>query len=161
MLIRKAEDKDIESYIEMVTKLSKFNRINHPEECKYDEYEKILDSIRRRANETFINRGKDIHILIVECDSKQVGYALAKIYNEDSGADNGTGRMGLFDELYLDEDARGFGIGQKLLDEVINWFKSKGISRIKLHAYSWNENAKKLYNKNGFLEYAISYEKFI
>ena len=39
--------------------------------------------------------------------------------------------------------------------------KENRISRVKLHAYSWNDNAKKLYERNGFREYAISYETFI
>lgn len=39
--------------------------------------------------------------------------------------------------------------------------KEKGVNRVKLHAYSWNNNAKKIYERNGFKEYAVSYEKFI
>ena len=62
------------------------------------------------------------------------------------------------DELYLDAKARGHGLGQKLLDETMRWFESKGISRVKLHAYAWNETAKALYERNGFKEYAVSYE---
>jgi len=76
-------------------------------------------------------------------------------------ADNGTGRMGLFDELFVDAVARGLGVGQKLLDKTISWMKEKGINRIKLHAYSWNNQAKRLYEKKGFREYAVSYEIFM
>jgi len=48
-----------------------------------------------------------------------IGYALGKIYEENLGADNGTGQIGLFDELYLNSEARGHGVGQKLLDEAM------------------------------------------
>ena len=69
--------------------------------------------------------------------------------------------MGLFDELFVDAVARGLGVGQKLLDKTISWMKEKGINRIKLHAYSWNNQAKRLYEKKGFREYAVSYEIFM
>ena len=61
----------------------------------------------------------------------------------------------------LNEIARGFGIGQKLLNETLMWMKGKGINRVKLHVYAWNNNAKKIYERNGFKEYVVSYEKFI
>ena len=76
-------------------------------------------------------------------------------------AENGTGIMGLFDELYIDDMARGAGLGQNLLDETMKWMKEQGINRVKLHAYSWNDNAKRLYERNGFKEYVVSYEAFI
>lgn len=161
IMIRKALDEDKNNYIEFVTKLSEFSRSNHREESKYDNYERVLDAIKKRAKKIFDNRNEDSLILIVFIEDKAVGYAQAKIYDEEKVADNGTGRVGLFDELYIDDSARGFGIGKKLLDEVVNWFEARSIKRIKLHAYSWNEKAKKLYEDNGFVEYAVSYEKFI
>ncbi|WP_082075335.1 GNAT family N-acetyltransferase [Desulfosporosinus sp. I2] len=130
-------------------------------ECKYDDYELVLSSIRERAETTFKTRNEDTLILIAEIDGIPLGYALGKIVEQEETADNGTGKMGLFDELFVDVSARGFGIGRKLIDNVTHWMEEKGISRIKLHAYSWNNNAKRLYEKYGFKEYAVSYEKFI
>lgn len=159
--IRQAVDDDEDIFVDFAVKLSKFNRNNHNSKCKYDNYEFIIDSIRRKAQETFTNRNEDILILIAELEGNPIGYALGRIFEEDETADNGTGRMGLFDELFVDDTARGLGLGQKLLDETINWMKENKINRIKLHAYSWNNNAKKLYERNGFREYAVSYETFI
>jgi GNAT superfamily N-acetyltransferase len=159
--IRQAVDNDKESFINFTVQLSKFNRSNHDTRCKYDNYQLVIDSIRNKAKETFYNRDEHTLILVAELDNKPVGYALGRIFEEDNAADNGTGRMGLFDELFVDDTARGFGVGQKLLDETIKWMKENGINRVKLHAYCWNNNAKKLYEKNGFKEYAVSYETFI
>lgn len=159
--IRKAEDRDREIFIEYAIKLSKFNRNNHKRESTYDDYESVINSIKRNADETFNNRNEDTLILIAELEGTPVGYALGRIFEENEAADNGTGRMGLFDELFLDDAARGLGLGQKLLDETMKWMKERGINRVKLHAYSWNDHAKKLYARNGFKEYAVSYETFI
>ncbi len=161
IMIRRALDKDKSNYIEFAMKLSEFNRSNHKAECKYDNYEMVLGAIKKKSEKIFDNRNEDRLILIALIKNKAVGYAMAKIYEEEMVADNGTGRVGLFDELYVDDSERGFGIGKRLLDEVMNWFKGKDIKRVKLHAYSWNEKAKKLYEDNGFAEYAVSYEKFI
>lgn len=158
--IRQAVDSDKNIFIDFVVKLSKFNRSNHNDKCKYDNYELVINSIQSNAEEIFNNRSENTLIFIAELEGKPVGYALGRIFEEAATADNGTGRMGLFDELFVDTAARGYGIGQKLLDEIIKWMKEKGINRIKLHAYSWNDNAKRLYERNGFREYAVSYEIF-
>lgn len=159
--IRRATDSDKNIFIDFTVKLSKFNRSNHSEECKYDDYESVLNSIRRKAEETFSNRNQNTLILIAELENKPVGYALGRIFQQDETSDNGTGLMGLLDELFVDDIARGFGLGQKLIDEIMEWMKKRGVNRVKLHAYSWNKHALKIYEKNGFKEYAVSYEKFI
>jgi len=159
--IRQAVDSDKNIFIDFAVKLSRFNRANHNSECKYDDFELVVNSIKKIAEETFINRNEDTLILIAELDSKPVGYALGRVFEQDENADNGTGRMGLFDELFVEDTARGLGQGRRLLDETLEWMKKVGINRVKLHAYSWNNNAKKLYEKYGFKEYVVSYEKFI
>jgi len=161
VIIRSAIESDKEIFIDFAVKLSDYNRANHYSECKYDNYEFVIDSIQRKAQETFHNRNEQIAIFIAELEGKPVGYALGRIFEEEVMADNGTGRMGLFDELFVDTVARGLGVGQKLIDKTISWMKEMGINRIKLHAYSWNNQAKRLYEKNGFREYAISYEIFM
>lgn len=124
-------------------------------------YSLVVKAVRKKAEKTFINRDEGTLILIAELENKPVGYALARIYQENEAAENGTGIMGLFDELYIDDMARGAGPGQNLLDETMKWMKEQGINRVKLHANSWNDNAKRLYERNGFKEYVVSYEAFI
>lgn len=57
--IRKAVDDDKKAFIDFTVKLSKFNRSNHKEECKYDDYQSVLISIQKKAEETFNNRNED------------------------------------------------------------------------------------------------------
>lgn len=159
--IRRATGSDKQAFVEFSLKLSRFNRSRHSDNCKYDDYNEILKGIEREAESAFDARNNDTSILIAELDGKLVGFAAGRIYEEDATADNGAGRMGLFDKLFLDDSARGFGLGQKLLDETMAWFKQKGIHRVKLLAFSWNDHAKAIYERNGFKEYAVSYEKFL
>ncbi len=159
--IRKALDEDIDIFVAFAAKLSMFNRSNHSIECKYDHYELVLEAIKQKAEITFNNRNEDTLILIAEIDDLPVGYALGKIFEEEYTADNGTGKIGLIDEVFVDYGARGLGIGKTLIREVACWVQERGTNRIKLHVYSWNVNAKRLYEKCGFKEYAVSFEKFI
>ena len=48
-----------------------------------------------------------------------------------------------------------------LLDDCMEWLKKTNIQRVKLHAYSWNDSAKCIYERKGFKAYAISYEKWL
>lgn len=86
---------------------------------------------------------------------------LRRIFEEDETADNGTGRMGLLDELYVEDLERGMGLGQKLMDEAMLWIKKQGINRVNLNVYTWNESAIKFYEKNGFATYVLGMEKYI
>jgi len=159
--IRQASEADKKLFIDFAVKLSNYNRQNHSDQCKYDDYDAVIAAIKKHAGETFDNKNEDTLIFIAELDGIPTGYALGRIFEESATADNGTGRMGLIDELFLDETARGLGLGKKLLTEIIHHMKELGITRIKLHAYSWNQNAVKLYENMGFKEYAVSYEQFI
>lgn len=53
--------------------------------------------------------------------------------------------------FYYDEKSfQGQGIGQKLLLWGMNHIKEQGYEEIILHVAEWNQNAVKLYLKNGF-----------
>ena len=119
IIIRKVQEKDLEYFFEFSVKLSHFNRNNHNIQCKYDDYDLVLKSIREKAELTFKTRSEDVRIFIAEVNKIPVGYAIGSIYYEKETADNGTGKIGLFDELYVDDSKRGIGIGNKLIDKVI------------------------------------------
>ncbi|XMB67821.1 GNAT family N-acetyltransferase [Mycoplasmatota bacterium zrk1] len=161
VIVRKAVCSDKNTFVDFAVKLSKFSRDNHTDKSKNDDYNLVVKSVQKKAEETFNNRSENTMILIAELEGKTVGYTLSRIFQQVDTSDNGTGMMGLLDEIYVDDIARGFGLGQRLLDESIKWMKERGINRVKLHVYSWNNNAKKVYERNGFKEYAVSYEKFI
>ena len=54
------------------------------------------------------------------------------------------------DDLFVEKSFQGQGIGQKLLFWGINYIKEQGYEEIILHVAEWNQNAVKLYLKNGF-----------
>ena len=54
------------------------------------------------------------------------------------------------DDLIVKKSFQGQGLGQKLLLWGMNHIKEKGYKEIILHVAEWNQNAVKLYLKNGF-----------
>ena len=52
--------------------------------------------------------------------------------------------------LIVKKSFQGQGIGQKLLLWGMNHIKEQGYGEIILHVAEWNQNAVKLYLKNGF-----------
>lgn len=54
------------------------------------------------------------------------------------------------DDLIVKKSFQGQGIGQKLLLWGMNHIREQGYEEITLHVAEWNQNAMKLYLKNGF-----------
>ncbi|VTQ04946.1 GNAT family N-acetyltransferase [Sphingobacterium daejeonense] len=52
--------------------------------------------------------------------------------------------------MYVKPTFRGHGINQKILNNLIEWSKEKGLTEVKLDVYDENEIAKKAYLKAGF-----------
>ncbi|MBB6453558.1 GNAT superfamily N-acetyltransferase [Salirhabdus euzebyi] len=160
--LKSATNEDEDQFLKLVLKLSEFNRQNHKEQNKYDYYELVISEIQRRAKEKFLQRHtQSVFLRLAILDGEAIGYVLAETYNEQAFADNGTGKMGLIDEIFVLEKTRGLGVGKKLMDEAIKWLESKKVKKMKLHAYTWNEKAIQVYEKMGFTPYAISLEKHV
>jgi GNAT superfamily N-acetyltransferase len=68
-----------------------------------------------------------------------------------------TGDYCYLQDLFVAEDARGHGIGRKLIEYVYGYAKSKGCSRVHWLTHESNTDAMELYNKiasrSGFLQY--------
>ena len=160
--VREACEKDEAIFLELTSCLSQFNRHRHDDRSTYDNYTQVLESIKNKALKTFESKDDErIHLIFAEYNQDIVGYGLARIYDEELTADNGSGETGLIDELFVIDSVRGQGIGQLLLNNCIDWLKKSGIRRIKLHAYSWNDAAQHMYEQNGFTAYAVAYEKWL
>ncbi len=149
------------AFLAMVEELTLYNRSHHDPVVTQDDVDSVLEAVKSQALRFFHGSDETCQVLVALHQQRPVGYVLARIYEEAPEADNGTGTMGLLDQIYVRESARGMGVGQRLLAAAMEWFATKGISRVKLHSYAWNRGAQSLYEKMGFRPYAISYEAFI
>ena len=88
----------------------------------YDDYSQIKDKIK----DIFLYLQNGIIIGAVSCYENEI------------------------DDLIVEKSFQRQGIGQKLLLWGINHIKEQGYEEIILHVAEWNQNAVKLYLKNGF-----------
>jgi GNAT superfamily N-acetyltransferase len=157
-IIRKTSRDDEQAFIHFSLELSHFNRQHHPQK---DDFDAVLHARAERASILFNSEDPNQLILMAKLGDAYVGYALAYVSYPDATNDNGTELCGLLDEVYIDPNARGHGIGRHLVDECLVWMRDQGANRVKLQMYEWNEHARRLYEKMGFLQYAVSFHKFL
>ena len=152
--IRKINQQDKEAFIELSLALTKFNKRQHSK--YYSNSQEFLEVRKQRVEERFdkINQSPSKIIFIAFIDNKPAGYIRAFTYDKKL-------RCGCLDELYLIEEARGQGIGKKLLGAVTQWMAEQKVIRMIVSVYLWNTPARKLYEEEGFLEYSSLYEKAI
>ena len=113
--------------------------------------DKQLKSIRKK-----IKSRKEI-FLVAEMDQKIVGvidgYIIDSIHYKE--------KVSFLEHLCVDKKYRKKRIATELIQEFSNKSKEKGATYIKLYAFEKNSNAIKLYNKLGFVESTILYNKKI
>jgi len=66
--IRKAAENDKDTFINFVMKLSRFNRSNHDNACKYDDYQLVLDALEKNLPVERVEYTLD-NIDCPQCDS--------------------------------------------------------------------------------------------
>ena len=109
-----------------------------------------LQSIQKEGKEYFIDRINNNLIFVAEINGKIVGYLAGNILEEISYSVETFAEL---DNMYIDTNYRGYGIGSKLINEFKNYCKNIGIENIKVTAYSENKQAINFYMKNGFQDY--------
>lgn len=140
MIIREATKKDIKVLLEfeqgMVAAERPFDSTLIEGEIHYYDLDYLIDS-------------PNAVVMVAEEDHQVVasGYALLQkakkqYYNFEEYAYLGF--------MFVKSEYRGKGINQLVLDQLLKWTKSKGISEVRLDVYDQNESAVKAYEKAGF-----------
>ncbi|MGA9271466.1 MAG: GNAT family N-acetyltransferase [Lutimonas sp.] len=65
-------------------------------------------------------------------------------------------RMGYLGFMFVKEQYRGKGLNQMVIDKLIEWCKTRGLSEIRLDVYQTNEPALRAYEKAGFKRHLIT-----
>lgn len=101
----------------------------------------------KKLFQTFIENENFGNCWLISHDQIIVGYViLAYIFSFEY-----QGKIAFLDELYLNENARGKGIGKTTLDFVHDQALQKELKIIYLEIESHNEVAKKLYLSNDYI----------
>lgn len=97
-------------------------------------------------------RSDDGLVLVANENETVVGYSLAEVQGPFPISLK-QDRWGYIDQVAVTESHRRKGIGEKMLSEIMAWFKSKGISRVELELTAQNSVSYSFWRKHGFKDY--------
>jgi len=90
----------------------------------------------------------DSRILVAENNKRVISYCLASILSQPP--EFGSKLYGSIKELLVTDTHRGQGIGEKMVREIEQWFRSEGIYRIEVGVAAPNKIAASFWQKMGY-----------
>jgi ribosomal protein S18 acetylase RimI-like enzyme len=87
----------------------------------------------------------DAVVLVGTYDGVIVGYGTAWVDHLRDGS-----RLGVIDEIYVEPDARGVGVGETLVDRLVAFCRHAGCSGIDASALPGHREAKNFFERAGF-----------
>lgn len=146
MDIREAKVEDVEGIAPLMLQL-------------YERWDKIepVDRIRRDwflsdAQYDFLERiirDEKKLTLTAEDNERVVGYLIAEILEREPFFQP----VGCIDEAFNTPDYRGYGIGSKMVDRAMDWFKKNDVSYVLVDTHSFDEDAVRYWEGRGFEEF--------
>ncbi|MGF7057655.1 GNAT family N-acetyltransferase [Brassicibacter mesophilus] len=123
----------------------------HSRRSKYFEQKFKSFSFENRIKFLFkkSEEGK-VRIDIVKDDDKYIGYCISSIDEN---------LIGGVESIFLEEEYRGSGIGEQLMERSMNWMDDNQISKCILGVAYGNENVLSFYQKFGFYPRTTILEK--
>ena len=98
----------------------------------------------------------DTKLLVVEIEGQIIGSGYAQVRNSRPYFKHS--RHCYLGFIFVEPDFRGQGLAKTILDRLIQWGKSQGLSTFQLDVYSANQYAVKLYEKLGFNTLTVNME---
>lgn len=93
-------------------------------------------------------------VLVGTIDEVVFGYAVTRTERLRDGS-----LLGVVSDVYVDPDARGVGIGELLIDEVIGWCRERGCRGVDALALPGNRETKNFFETAGLTARAIVVHK--
>ena len=86
----------------------------------------------------------------MESRERYVAELGGRVVGTASGGESGYSRAASLTSLWVDQSARGSGVGDSLIGAVTAWARDAGYQQLMLWVTEGNTNAEKLYQRHGF-----------
>ena len=87
----------------------------------------------------------DRRVLVGTIDGTPVGYAVAHHEALRDGSE-----LGVIDDVYVEAEARGVGVGECLMDALLEWFGEQGCAGVDAMALPGDRTTKNFFEGSGF-----------
>lgn len=104
---------------------------------------------------------KDGAVLVAELDGEIAGHLFMFFEMDDVYVREDLRRYAFISNLFVEEHARGKGVGQALMARAEEIAAAKGAKRLRLYVLAWNERARRVYETAGFSAYGVEMIKSI
>lgn len=155
MIIRKAEYKDIDQILVLLSQVLEIHAKLRPD---------IFVSGTTKYNHEFLEKMLDDESLMIDVAIEEdivLGYAMYEIIRPKFESTMRPMDILYLDDLCVEEKCRGQHIGKALFEHVISVAKQMGCYSINLYSWEGNDAAKKFYNKMGMHVKASTMEYII
>ena len=137
--------------------------------CKEEDFEQVLKLLAQLWPEKKLNEKELRKVFLRGLNSDFQSYVCALIEDDIVGFCSltikdslwQTGLLGHIDELVVDKEYRGKGIGSKLMEYITNIAGEKGCVIIELDSALNRNQAHRFYKQNGFKDRAFLFSKKI
>lgn len=110
----------------------------------------------RRAKYATWLASADTFALAAETDDELVGYAMARVKEQQPGSREREAKTGVLESLSVRADQRGAGIGTHLFEAVRTEFVKRGAKEIELDVIAGNADAIRFYTRQGLVPYVTT-----
>ena len=145
MRIREAVIDDFDRIDALYEQVDKLHRDAHPE-----IYVNPVTPVRTVERISSIIQDDLIKLNVLELNGEVIGLARGEIMTSSDVALYKKRAWLLVGIIVVDDKYRGKGYGQNLLDSLYSWAKEKEIQEVELTVYSFNKEAIRFYETNGF-----------
>jgi GNAT superfamily N-acetyltransferase len=118
---------------------------------EYRDYERILHN-----DLGALLADRDSHVLIAEGQGVALGYITGRITVEPERV---LPRRGVVEDWYVAPDARGAGVGARLLRSLEDRFRQAGCDIVESATWAANVSARRIHDELGFSEIRVIYRK--
>ena len=84
-------------------------------------------------------------LLVGTIDDAVIGYTLARIESLRDGS-----RLGVVEDIFVEEGARGVGVGEAMIGAVLVWFAESGCTGVDATALPGHRATKNFFEESGF-----------
>lgn len=147
IIIRKATIEDLKYIQELNNDLFKLEKAN------YDST--LIDNwpLSKYGENYFTDLINNHYVIVAILNNEIVGYLAGSISEKGSYEEVQYVEL---NNMFINENIRGYGIGKKLIDSFKNYCKDNNIDNIKVTASYKNKDAINFYKKCGFSEFDLT-----
>lgn len=149
LLVRKANNKDIERLIVLQKQMARYH---HGLDSIWSS-SVGGDDVLKKTITKLLRRGKDFLFLVLECDGRLVGYATAEIKN--TSPVYAIKKLGHIGSVFVEKRYRKLGLATLAIEAFMSWFKENKITEVTLLVDVKNPLGVNAWKKLGFAEWRL------